>query len=687
MKKLILLSAAGLLCYGADAQEAKQSVVRASGDVNAVSAIQPASVIKAAPVGSGSQITASRHGSNAKVTAAPFYTETFGTGTRTSLPTGWTASAGGHPIHAATWHWTNTAATGLYNIGALNSTTKADGWMIYDSDSIGDLNPSALPLTGSLVSPAINCGSHPSVLVSFEQLFRKYQDSTYLDVSIDGGSTYTTFPIPANNDMLDNTTNAKNPTIVRVNITSVAANQANVKLRFRYVINRNSNVGGTFNWLVDDVNVSEIDNVELGIANSGMFQYNGGNNEYTNYSLYSNYPLQLAGSMLPITYLTNNGLNSVSNVLHTATVYYGATGTTPTTQVYTKQFTYPNIPVNGRDSIVDWGEVRDFTPTQIGAYMAAFSIAPTGDAFGINNVDTARFNITDTLLTTYGSRISGGYYLHRPNTNPAGEVTNQMGARFDIPAGKRDTLTSVAVSFDDGTSVGVNTIAQLYRMTGTRASGLNWTPVASMRNKILTSADISTASTIVYTTYMANTAGGQAPFILDSGTYAVIVKTIGALPGTTVVINAAIPINDQFNVQLYNGQADSSDNINGYSFSPAGIATGLEQVPLVRMHFGNKPPAAPGSVATINGVTIGDAFPNPANSSLSIPVSVTSGASINVSLSNMLGQMLQTQSLGNITAGQSKTAVFNTSALANGIYLYTVEANGQRVTNRVVVAH
>jgi hypothetical protein len=88
-----------------------------------------------------------------------------------------------------------------------------------------------------------------------------------------------------------------------------------------------------------------------------------------------------------------------------------------------------------------------------------------------------------------------------------------------------------------------------------------------------------------------------------------------------------------------------------------------------------------------NTVTIGDAFPNPANNTVSVPVSATSAATVNVTLSNMMGQVLQTQTLGNIGAGQRKTAVFNTAGLAAGIYLYTVESNGERVSNRVVVAH
>lgn len=81
------------------------------------------------------------------------------------------------------------------------------------------------------------------------------------------------------------------------------------------------------------------------------------------------------------------------------------------------------------------------------------------------------------------------------------------------------------------------------------------------------------------------------------------------------------------------------------------------------------------------------AFPNPANTQLNVPVSVSETANVTVSISNMLGQVVATQNLGSMNAGQNQTAVFNTTSLSAGVYLYTVEANGQRVSNRFSVSH
>jgi hypothetical protein len=175
--------------------------------------------------------------------------------------------------------------------------------------------------------------------------------------------------------------------LVRINITSVAANKPNVKLRFRYNISINSGVGGTFNWMVDDINVTEIDPVEVGIDNSAAYLYHAADDIYTSYSLFSAIPVTLVDSVMPITYITNYGLNSNTNVPVDYKLFNG------TTQVHSSSATYPSIPTNAVDSVIDWNGTRISTT---GNYVAAFHVGATGDAYAGNDVDTQRFTVTDT---------------------------------------------------------------------------------------------------------------------------------------------------------------------------------------------------------------------------------------------------------------------------------------------------
>lgn len=80
-------------------------------------------------------------------------------------------------------------------------------------------------------------------------------------------------------------------------------------------------------------------------------------------------------------------------------------------------------------------------------------------------------------------------------------------------------------------------------------------------------------------------------------------------------------------------------------------------------------------------------YPSPANTQVTIPVTVTEAANVSVSITNTAGQIIKTQNLGKVSANNSVNAVFSTVEMPSGIYFYTVNADGQRITNRFVVAH
>ena len=79
-----------------------------------------------------------------------------------------------------------------------------------------------------------------------------------------------------------------------------------------------------------------------------------------------------------------------------------------------------------------------------------------------------------------------------------------------------------------------------------------------------------------------------------------------------------------------------------------------------------------------------NAYPNPANTEITIPFTLKEATATNVTISNTVGQVMGSQSFGKVTSGK---AVFSTANLASGVYFYTVEANGARSTGRFVVSH
>jgi len=89
-------------------------------------------------------------------------------------------------------------------------------------------------------------------------------------------------------------------------------------------------------------------------------------------------------------------------------------------------------------------------------------------------------------------------------------------------------------------------------------------------------------------------------------------------------------------------------------------------------------------VSALNNIK---AFPNPSNDKINVSFTSKQSATVSVSISNMMGQVIATENMGAIAAGLNKVATFNTASLSSGVYFYTVEANGQRMTSRFTVTH
>jgi len=78
------------------------------------------------------------------------------------------------------------------------------------------------------------------------------------------------------------------------------------------------------------------------------------------------------------------------------------------------------------------------------------------------------------------------------------------------------------------------------------------------------------------------------------------------------------------------------------------------------------------------------AYPNPASSELTVSFDLSAANDVTVTLTNMVGQTVAVQTVNNVSNG---IATFNTTSLPEGVYIYTLVANGTRSIGQVVVAH
>ena len=147
------------------------------------------------------------------------------------------------------------------NIGTINSTTADNGWMVFDCDYFNTPISEGYENTeGWITSPSLDMSNSGSVVITWEQYFRYCcypYAPIYLEVSNDGGATWTTFD--AHGTFIESANSASaNVLTTSVDISCVAAYTADVQVRFSYLqAPETGDAYSHYYWGIDDVTISE----------------------------------------------------------------------------------------------------------------------------------------------------------------------------------------------------------------------------------------------------------------------------------------------------------------------------------------------------------------------------------------------------------------------------------------------
>jgi len=116
-----------------------------------------------------------------------------------------------------------------------------DFFALVDSDEAGTID-----MDEALISPVIDCSNYTNVWLEFDHYFNYYEFGNNevgdVDISIDGGTSWQT--------VLSYTSDSSNPEHVSQDISSYAAEQAQVQIRFHYY-----NASYEWIWAVDNVSL------------------------------------------------------------------------------------------------------------------------------------------------------------------------------------------------------------------------------------------------------------------------------------------------------------------------------------------------------------------------------------------------------------------------------------------------
>lgn len=192
------------------------------------------------------------------------WTEDFAGGLNSTNGT-WTVGGTNGDI----WKHSFFKSSGEWSSGTnpMASTTEANGYMLFDADSVNfPVSPNYINLTGELISPTIDLSGATSALLEFQQDFRFCCAGSHditVSVSNDGGATWgpasnVTNGTPTNDDFYGSNGDSY---VFQLNISSAAAGNSNVKLKFTW----DGNASGTshYYWTIDDINISTLPDHDL----------------------------------------------------------------------------------------------------------------------------------------------------------------------------------------------------------------------------------------------------------------------------------------------------------------------------------------------------------------------------------------------------------------------------------------
>ncbi|MCW8898585.1 MAG: hypothetical protein OQJ88_08050, partial [Flavobacteriales bacterium] len=384
-----------------------------------------------------------------------------------STPSNWTI--GNLASNNDDWVIGTGVPSGSFAINGIQSTTAANGFALYDSDLMCSGNQNAYI---QLASP-INLLTNPNVSIEFEQYYRRFQDSTFVEVSNNGGTTWTRFRV---NDIAVNDfgggSSAVNPQVVNVNISSVAGGQAAVLFRFKY------EGGCDYAWMVDDVKIIETDDNDLAAKND-FYGFN--TIPYTRVPSNQIQPVDFSMEVDNVGAATQTGV--YLNVDVNSGTFVGTSATT-------------NIASGASDSLFT---TTQYTPAASpGAHNITMSIlSDSVDASPANNTITPPpFEVTADMYAMDDFTITG----NGGGTSPTNEEEFEAGNYFEITT--NTIATGIEVVVGTLTPAGTTIDFVLYEDDGT-----NFVEIDRSNFYTTTTADQGNSVTLALPQTPAVTAG------------------------------------------------------------------------------------------------------------------------------------------------------------------------------------
>ena len=532
------------------------------------------------------------------------------------------------------WIITNQVPVSQFALPIINSTSAANGFAIFDSDSLCSGNE-----IGDMTNAtAISCTGHPLVQLSFQEFYERFYDSTFILVSNDNINwvKYSVNTPLQNEDFC-----SSNPDTVLINISATAGNQATVWIRFQFYSPSavfGTSAGCGYSWMIDDIAITDLDSNDIKLQNVAF--------GYTQIPAGEQSPLTMAAD------INNIGAVAQSSVVLSVSVNISAFNGTSSA--------FSSMISNAMDTLYI---SNTYTPGAAGNYTFDFSVQQSQtDGNTANNSGSGTLMINDSIYSRDDNFFSG---LLNPINNGMGSTTFlpfETGNIFFINS--PCDASSVTFVIDPGYSDTGSVDVKIYSVDTT--GGYAFTQVGSTSN----------IYNIQPTDFPGNT--GPNPQSITIPFTPRIHLTHGFFLTTVEYIADTVPVAivaSQDYLVLPNTSWFYDGNLGAWS--------DLDRVPLVRLNLNNIVGGI-NEVSSSNGIKLFQNEPNPYNSTSIIGYELPNDAHVLLNITDLLGANVMTIDEGNKSAGIHNVTIGN--VLSKGIYFYTLKVGETTITRKMVVS-
>lgn len=378
-----------------------------------------------------------------------------------------------------------------YDIDPIASTTAANGFALFDSNVLCGGSQNAWIRT----TDPIDLSAYPGVVLTFQEFFRRYQDTCYVETSTNG-TTWMSQKI----NLIPSTSYTDNPQTIAVNVSSQIGGASQAWVRFRYV-------GGCgYAWMVDDVALVTLPDHEL-IMDYGYTSQFGDGFEYGRVPV-----SQMPSSINVGASVINFGGLQQTNVSVTVSL-------TDENNVEVATLTSPvTATMNNSDTVLFDMTLTPANALTVGTYKAHFTMTSdqiADDDDVSNNFRDRYFAVTPDLYSLDGLDVIPDSMLSITSMGTNSFADNTQDFRllnyFEVP--NTTTFYGVEVYVSSQTMPGSYFTAAVYDTLGVLADVADLSsPLVESDPRVITDEDMTTGGQRAAVSFLQ-------PIVLGPGAY------------------------------------------------------------------------------------------------------------------------------------------------------------------------